>query len=74
MTSNQYVSNNKIKEHIISFIVGAVIAYIVFLLIAVMKDAASWKQIIIPSLLVGIATSIWKDKFVNIFLEIAKWF
>lgn len=74
MTCEQEVTGNKIKEHIVSFIVGAVIAYFVFFLIAVIKDVASWKQIIIPSLIVGIPISVWKDKFVNFFLGIASWF
>ena len=74
MTCKQDVTSNKIKEHIVTFISGAVIAYFVFFLIAVIKDVASWKQIIIPSLMVGIAISVWKDKFVNFFLEIASWF
>lgn len=63
-----------LKEHIVSFIVGSLIGFFVFFLIAVIKDSASCFQIIIPSFLVGIAASIWKDKFIDWFLKIASWF
>ncbi len=74
MTCKEYVSGKKIKEHVISFIAGAIIGYFVFFVAAVIQDVASWKQIMIPSLAVGIAASVWKDKFMNFFLGIASWF
>jgi hypothetical protein len=62
------------KDHIIDFIIGSFMGYFVFFLIAVIKDFASCGQIIIPSFVVGLIYSIWKDKFLNWFLELAKWF
>ncbi len=68
------LNSKRIKEHIIDFIYGSFIGVIVFFVIAVIKDVASCGQLIIPSLVVGLFYSVWKEKFINWFLEIAKWF
>jgi DMSO reductase anchor subunit len=74
MKLRQYITSKKFKEYVLSFVFGAIIGYFALFLIVVIKDFASWKQIIIPSFILGIIISIWKDKFVNIFLEIISWF
>jgi hypothetical protein len=70
----QYATCKNIKGYFISFVVGSIIGYFALFLIAVVKDFASWNQIIIPSFMIGIIISIWKDKFVKFFLEIISWF
>lgn len=65
---------NSLKGYLISVVAGAIIAYFALFFIVVTKDFASWKQIIIPSIFIGVIISIWKDKFVNLFFEIISWF
>lgn len=68
------MSENQIEKYMVFFFIGTVISYFALFIIVVLKDFASWKQIILPSMFFGVIISVWKDKFVKIFLEILSWF
>lgn len=68
------MAESQIAKNMVAFLIGTVISYFALFIIAVLKDFASWTQIILPSMFFGVIISVWKDKFVKIFLEILSWF